>query len=265
MRVSFRRIWGILLRQTYVLYHSPPSVINIIAWPVMNILIWGFMNSYLAMTYGGTGYLAGNLLASAILWEIYVRSSWGLTGCIDEEFTSRNLGSMMATAASLGDYIIGFILNSLLKTGIALVIVALVIWTAFDYSVISMGSNLFIYVPVVAMFGCSIGFMMATLLFRWGKRAEPLCWFTPVMLAFVMCPYYPLHVLPQWLQSFASMLPATWIFEALRDDMAGKGLPMRHIQFAYGLGLIWFIASLTIFSLSVEGARKRGRLLNTGD
>ena len=45
---SWRRIWAMILRHLYVLRRSWPRIIELAYWPVMQILLWGFITQFLS-------------------------------------------------------------------------------------------------------------------------------------------------------------------------------------------------------------------------
>ena len=55
---------------------------------------------------------------------------------------------------------------------------------------------------------------MAGLLLRNGLGAENLAWGFMFLFLPLTCVYYPVSVLPDWLQIFAWMLPPTYVLRA---------------------------------------------------
>ena len=54
------------------------------------------------------------------------------------------------------------------------------------------------------------------MLLRNGLGAENLAWGIMFLFLPLTCVYYPVAVLPDWLQVFAWMLPPTYVFEGMR-------------------------------------------------
>src|SRR5205814_574949 len=85
------RIWAMLLRYLYILRSSWPRTLELLYWPTLQMLIWGFMSQFL---YQHSSYVArafGVLLAAVMLWDLLFRSQLGLSISFLEEMWARNL------------------------------------------------------------------------------------------------------------------------------------------------------------------------------
>ena len=64
------RIWAMLLRYLYILRSSWPRTLELLYWPTLQMLIWGFMSQFL---YQNSSYVArafGVLLAAAVVMTL---------------------------------------------------------------------------------------------------------------------------------------------------------------------------------------------------
>ena len=66
------------------------------------------------------------------------------------------------------------------------------------------------------MFGWSVGLVVSALVLRLGLGAESLAWVAVFALAPLSGVYYPIDVLPGWLQPIAWSLPSSYVFEGMR-------------------------------------------------
>jgi len=79
------------------------------------------------------------------------------------------------------------------------------------------------------------------------------------------CIYYPVTVLPPWLQVVAWALPPTYVFEGMR------ALVMEHVfradlmAEAFALNVLYFAAAVLAFLALLKSARRVGSLLQTGE
>ena len=67
------RVWAMLLRYLYILRSSWPRTLELLYWPTLQMLIWGFMSQFL---YQNSSYVArafGVLLAAVILARLVWR------------------------------------------------------------------------------------------------------------------------------------------------------------------------------------------------
>ena len=85
------------------------------------------------------------------------------------------------------------------------------------------------------------------------------------LLAPLGCIYYPLSILPDWLQTLAKALPLVYIFEEVRSILVNGTVNYYNIMSALKLNFIYFVSAVFIFYLSFYGARKKGTLVNMGE
>ena len=85
-----------------------------------------------------------------------------------------------------------------------------------------MGLALAVFVFNLFLTGWSVALVVAGLLLRNGLGAENLAWGIMFLFLPLTCVYYPVSVLPDWLQIFAWMLPPTYVFEGMRALLIDK-------------------------------------------
>ena len=102
-------------------------------------------------------------------------------------------------------------------------------------------------------------------LLRYGPAFENVAWSSLFILAPLGCVYYPLSILPEWLQIIAKGLPLVYIFEEARSILVNNAVNYSNIVSALILNLIYFSFAIVIFYLAFSGARKKGTLINVGE
>src|SRR5581483_9173556 len=100
---------------------------------------------------------------------------------------------------------------------------------------------------------------------RWGQGAENLAWAAVFVLSPVSAIYYPVAVLPGWLQPVALALPAAHVFEGMRGVMVGHVVETTHLFAALFLNILYLAASGAVFLWAFSNARSRGALLQPGE
>ena len=94
LRASLRRIGALIERYIYLLRSSGIRLLELIYWPFLQMLTWGFLQTYLAETQSPVAQAAGVLIGSVLLWDILFRSKIGFSTTFIEEMWSRNLGNL---------------------------------------------------------------------------------------------------------------------------------------------------------------------------
>jgi ABC-2 type transport system permease protein len=113
--------------------------------------------------------------------------------------------------------------------------------------------------------GWAIGLFVIALLLRFGQGAESLCWVTIFMMAPISAIYYPVDILPDWLQTIAWMAPPAYVFEGMRAVMFEGVFRFDLFVGAIALNLVYLVLGGCAFLYSFHVARRRGLLLNVGE
>ena len=95
--------------------------------------------------------------------------------------------------------------------GAALIAIAL-----FHYSVFDLGLPLIAFFVNLIVMGWAIGLLVSGIVLRYGLGAESLAWIGIFALQPLSGVYYPIDVLPHWLQYVAWLLPSSHVFEGMR-------------------------------------------------
>ena len=89
-------------RYIYLLRTSGARLVELIYWPFLQMLTWGFLQKYLAGTTSPLAQTAGVLIGSVLLWDILFRSKIGFsTTFIEEMWSLQSRQSLDEPAASL--------------------------------------------------------------------------------------------------------------------------------------------------------------------
>jgi ABC-2 type transport system permease protein len=111
----------------------------------------------------------------------------------------------------------------------------------------------------------AVGILVAGILLRYGLGAENMAWTFMFLLLPITCVYYPVSVLPAWLQTFAWMLPPTYVFEGMRALLIDHVFRADLMVQAFALNAVFFAAGVAAFLLLLRIARREGTLLQGGD
>ena len=90
-------------------------------------------------------------------------------------------------------------------------------------------------------------------------------WASLFFLAPLGCIYYPIEILPNFLQIIAKALPLVHIFEEMRNILINNAVNNLQIVKSIVISFIYFSLSVFIFYLSYYGAKIRGTLINIGE
>ncbi len=106
---------------------------------------------------------------------------------------------------------------------------------------------------------------MSSLILRHGAGAEALAWSVLFGLTPFSAVFYPVTVLPAWLQPVALALPSAHVFEGMRAALLDGIIAWGHLAAAFALNVLLAGAAGLVFLRQFHGARVRGALLNIGE
>jgi ABC-2 type transport system permease protein len=113
--------------------------------------------------------------------------------------------------------------------------------------------------------GWAMGLAVCGLILRHGMGAESLAWTVFFALSPVSCVYYPITILPHWVQPIAWSLPQTYVFEGMRTVLFDHVFRFDYFAAAIALDIVYLAAGIAIFFLAFRDARHRGALMQMGE
>jgi ABC-2 type transport system permease protein len=259
------RVGAMLLRYLYILKSSWPRSLELLYWPTLQVLIWGFMSQFFAQNSSYVARAFGVLLGAVMLWDLMFRSQLGLSISFLEEMWSRNLSNLFVTPLRAYEWVTSLLAMSAIRTGIGIIPAALIAIPLYHFSIFAMGLPLVAFVAVLMGMGWAMGLAVSGLILRHGMGAESLAWTVFFALSPVSCVYYPVTTLPAWLHPIAWSLPQTYIFEGMRAVLFEHIFRTDYFFAAVALNLVFMALGVGVFFLAFRNARHRGALVQMGE
>ena len=111
----------------------------------------------------------------------------------------------------------------------------------------------------------AVAVFVSGLLLRNGLGAESLAWGIMFLFLPLTCVYYPVAVLPPWLQTVAWMLPPTYVFEGMRALLIEHTFRADLMVQALAVNIVLFSLAVFAFLALLASARRNGSLMQTGE
>jgi len=246
--MSLKRSAAIMLRQFYLMRGSAARVVPLVAWVGVDMVLWGFMSRYLnALTAAGLNFVA-TLLGAVLLWDFFTRVMQGVTMTFFEDVWSRNFLNIFASPLRLSEYLAGLVLSSVVTSFIGLVFMLIVAGGVFGLSFFSYGVVLIPAVLVLFLFGIALGIAATAMVLRLGPAAEWFVWPIPALMAPFAAVYYPVTILPRWMQYVARIIPPSYVFQNIRSVVSGGTLAWGSLVCGAVLALMYVFAACWFFS-----------------
>jgi ABC-2 type transport system permease protein len=265
MILSIRRVAGLCLRHLYILRGSWLRLLEMAYWPLINVVMWGFTSQFLSNNSSWFAQAGGVLIAGALLWDVMFRGNLGVALSFLEEMWSRNLGYLSVSPLRPGEMVAAILVMSFIRTMIGVLPAALLAIPLYHFSLFSLGLPLLVFWTLLTMMGWATGLAVSAMVLRFGLGAESLAWVMIFAIGPLAGVYYPISVLPGWLQSVAWALPPAHVFEGMRAVMT-QGIVRTDLMLsALALDLVYLTLGIGLFLYAWHGARVRSALLNVGE
>ena len=263
--MNFDRMYGLFLRHFYLIKGSFPRILDLIYWPSIQIILWGFISKFFSTYSDYYNNTVGIILTCAILYDFLFRSSISFNMLFLEEIWSRNFTNLFITPLKLKEIITSLIFTALVRTLIGLIPAIILTSPLFGVSIFKLGLPLLFLFLSLYTFGITLGLFVSSGLLRYGPSFENVAWSSLFLLAPLGCIYYPIEILPNFFQILAKSLPLVYIFDEARNILINGTVNYYNIYYAYTLNLIYFILGIILFYKSFSKARQKGTLINMGE
>jgi len=224
------RVYAMLLRYVYLLRGSWPRALELVYWPTIQMVLWGFMSQFLMTNSTWVAHAFGVLLAAVLLWDVMFRGQLGVSMSFLEEMWARNLGHLFVSPLRPYEWVVSLLAMSLIRVMIGVVPAMLLAIPLYHYSIFSLGLPFIAFFVDLLVMGWALGLLITALILRHGLGAESIAWLAIFMLAPVSAVYYPVTVLPLWLQPVALALPALLRLRGHAGGDVRPRLPARSVS-----------------------------------
>jgi ABC-2 type transport system permease protein len=135
----------------------------------------------------------------------------------------------------------------------------------FDFNFYAIGLPLIAFFCNLIFTSWSLGIFVSGLVLRNGLGAESIVWTVMFGVLPLTCVYYPVAVLPHWLQYVAWSLPPTYVFEGMRALLMDHVFRTDLMLYSLLINGVLFAGSFAIFLALLRSARRHGALLQGGE
>ncbi len=259
--MNLRVISALVLRYLFLYTRSPMRLVELVFWPVVDLVVWGnvtvFIQRNSTADFGG---FITFILGAMILWDIMFRAQQGVAISFLEDVWTRNLLNIFVAPVRTSEYLSATFFVGFLRILVTVVVLGLISWFGYSFNVFTLHWWLIPFFASLMFFGWALGMISTALILRWGQAAESLAWAVPFFLQPVVAAFYPVQDMPSWSQPIAWCLPATHIFEGMREVMKTGTMQWNSLAWAFGLNILYLALAGWLFVWILNLTRKRGLL-----
>jgi ABC-2 type transport system permease protein len=182
-----------------------------------------------------------------------------------EEIWSRNLGHVFVSPLRPRELVAALMGMSLIRVLVGVLPAMLLAWLLYSFGILTMGPVVVAFFAALLMMGWAVALGVTAMLLRYGAGAEALAWSILFGLTPFSAVFYPVAILPAWLQPVALALPSAHVFEGMRAALRDGTVATGHLLAAFALDAVWLALMGYVFLRQFQSARVRGALLNIGE
>jgi ABC-2 type transport system permease protein len=255
------RIVAVMVRHAYEARRNVDRVTDMIYWPVLDVVMWGFFTTYLGHGLGMQPDVIKFVLSAIIIWGLFYSFQRDLAVGFLDELWSRNLINLFSTPLTISEYMTGLICVNVAKALVGVGAASLLALAAYRFNIFPWLPGFVPYLINLILFAFALGIMITGLIFRYTTKIQALAWSFAGLLAPISCVLYPVKSLPRWLRGIAWTLPTTYSFEGMRQLLAGGGFNPRHFWCGLVLNVLYFVLAIGVFKIVFASAQNRGLLV----
>ena len=263
--IAPHRIGAMILRYWYLMLSSWPRLTELVYWPTLQIVSWGFLQVYISQNAGFFARAGGTFIGAIMLWDILFRGQLGFSISFLEEMWARNLGNLMMSPLKPIEFLLTLMIMSLIRLAIGVIPMILIALFFFHFNLIGLGLPLIAFFCNLIFTSWALGIFVSGLVLRNRLGAESIVWSLMFGILPLVCVYYPVTVLPHWLQVIAWALPPTYVFEGMRALLIDHTFRADLMAEALAINAVLLMASFAIFMALLKSGRRAGSLIQSGE
>jgi ABC-2 type transport system permease protein len=202
-----RRIWGMMLRSLYVDRHNPSQVFELAIVPVLELLVWGLLTIWIQREGLELPRAIELFLGARVLWVFMYRTQTAVVLTFLEDMWTRNLINVFVTPVRVGEILLSSGCLGAMKALITAIVLTLACWAIYQTNLIALGITGAGAIVTLLVMGWAFGIFTAAVILRHGTVVQSITWAIPIALQPISAVYYPIEVLPAWLQPLAMCSP----------------------------------------------------------
>ena len=257
--MNFNRVFAIVLRHIFLTMHQLERFFDVIISPVLVLILWGFLSKYVQNVQ--SSQLASFLLGGMILWVVFEKVSTDIGVNFMFEIWDRNIINLLASPITFLEFLTGLLTISFIKIIIALISMWLMAGIFYNFQITSLGFGLALLWINLFIFAVAFGIFNVSLILRYGHSIGPLTWILPFFVQPFAAVFYPVNILPPFLQKIAWVIPISHVFEGMRYTLKFGQFDYNSFWTAVLLNIIYMGASVVFFTFIFKKALKSGRLV----
>lgn len=256
--LTMHRISAVVIRNLWRYFHNRMTIVETLFWPALDIIIWGTTSLWFAKNGTNLTTFTLVIMTALVFWEMTLRSIVTFSVGMIDEIHEKSLLTLFTTPLTIAEWVAGTIITSIIRALVSATFCTIIVGLLYTCNVLSIGWMFIPFALSLLVSGWSLGLIGAGIIIYFGHKVQALPWMLPWLAAPFSAVYYPLDVLPLWMQYISKCLPTSYVFEGMRAILFTS--TMRWDLFATSLILngIYFAGAIAFFLFMFKKSKDLG-------
>lgn len=255
--ISLISIWAVVLKHLRLWRNDLNYILAGFYWPILDIMIWGFLGSWIQQAQTFNNYEAAALLG-ILLWQLIGRGCNIMVFAFVEEIWSNNIVNLFSMPLRISEWMLAIVCLNAILMSLTSLFCMFVIYFLYKVSLWYLFTTFLLFAPPL-FFSCIwIGFSCLPVIVMFGKRGIEVAYVIGWFFAPFSGAYYPLEVLPAWAQTLSRCIPMSYIFKGMREYVMHEQDPTRYLLIGYALSITYAILAILLFVYCFNQSKRYG-------
>ena len=227
-------------------------------WPVIDLFVWGITSTYIRKIAPDFPQIILIIMSGLLLWLILWRAQYEVSINLLEEFWNRNLINIFVAPVKFSEWVVTVMLLGFVKAALSMPLAALLAYFLYKFNIFSYGIYFLPFIFSLFLTGWAVGFLVSGIILRYGTRMQTFAWTTIGLVSPLAAVYYPVSILPSWIQKISYLLPPTYVFEAGRALIFKGTVDSRGLLISLILNLIYLSLAFWFLKRSFDKILDKG-------
>lgn len=238
------------------------AIFEIIFWPLISFLSVGLLSDFARLSSSMKGFILIGVVAMSTIQVCQLDTAYVLL----YDMWSKTLKHGFIAPVRVRHLFIGSMIVGMIRGGMVFFILAILSRVIFNFDLIVSD----IMATILFLFGlflnaAIIGQLVSILVLVVGYKAEVAAW-SLVSLMFLICGiYYPVSILPEWIQIIAKALPLTYFLEYYRTFYGFKPVYTNLLAKGYIMLFLYLFIESYMMDMALRRAKRKGMLLKLSE
>lgn len=256
--MKFYRIYAILLRHLYSLRHNLDRMTDVFYWPIIDLFMWGLTSLYFSSHYSGASHVLFAIVSGLLFWTLTWRLQYEVAVGLLDDVWARNMINLFVSPLTFWEWISALSIVSLIKTSLSFLTASILALVLYNVGVLKYGWYILPFTLCLLLTGWTFGFFITGLILRFGQRVQSFGWTLGAIIIPFSAIYYPVSILPSWVQKICLFVPTSYIFEGIREFLTTGQISSEKLYISFGLNILYFFGAFVFLVLSFRNLLKRG-------